>query len=251
MTAGDRQKEHYESIHDAYEDHYYDATSMAYRERFYYDPLFAGLELNDRDVAELASGSGHNSRVALQRFPRTRVTGFDVSSAACEAYRRRVGRPCHELDLTQPLVNSGSFDVVMMIGGLHHCVADVPTALDNVARMVRPGGFFVLLEPNRRFALERLRRFWYRVDRYFDAATEAALDHDEVLALTRGKFALLDCRYMGGPGYFLIAQSLLFRLPKRLKAALGPALMASDALYNRLPFRLAFPYFVARWRRLS
>jgi hypothetical protein len=30
------QKAHYEIIHDAYEAHYYDETSMAYRHRFVY-----------------------------------------------------------------------------------------------------------------------------------------------------------------------------------------------------------------------
>src|SRR6476660_5880416 len=88
-----RQKRHYEAIHTNYEDHYYDAQSMAYRERFYYDPLFEGLDLNGCTVADLASGSGHSSVALLKRFPKAVVTGFDISSSACEAYRRNVGRP--------------------------------------------------------------------------------------------------------------------------------------------------------------
>jgi hypothetical protein len=37
-----RQKLHYETIHLDYEDHYYDAQSMRFREQFYYGPLFEG-----------------------------------------------------------------------------------------------------------------------------------------------------------------------------------------------------------------
>src|ERR1700741_147451 len=89
-----RQKAHYEAIHSDYEDHYYDAESMAFRERFYYDPLFAGLDLNGCSVADLASGSGHNSLAVLRRFPKAVVTGFDISRAAGEDYLKNVGRPC-------------------------------------------------------------------------------------------------------------------------------------------------------------
>src|ERR1700737_4489299 len=100
QSAGRSQKEHYESIHEIYESHYYDEQSMAYRERFYYDPLFDELDLNGCAVADLASGSGHNSLAVLRRFPKAIVTGFDISTAACEDYRRNVGRPGIETDLT-------------------------------------------------------------------------------------------------------------------------------------------------------
>jgi len=105
-----RQKQHYEAIHTNYEDHYYDAQSMAYRERFYYDPLFEGLDLNGCRVADLASGSGHNSVALLKRFPKAVVTGFDISSSACKAYRHNVGRPGIEADLTKPLDHPDKFD---------------------------------------------------------------------------------------------------------------------------------------------
>ena len=71
-----RQKQHYEAIHTNYEDHYYDAQSMAYRERFYYDPLFEGLDLNGCRVADLASGSGHNSGCSSQTLSKGRGDGL-------------------------------------------------------------------------------------------------------------------------------------------------------------------------------
>jgi SAM-dependent methyltransferase len=246
-----RQKAHYEAIHDAYEAHYYDAESMAYRERFFYDPLFAGLDLNRKKVADLASGSGHNSLAILQRFPTAEPTGFDISSAACAAYRRNVGRPAIECDLTKTISAAGEqYDVAVIVGGLHHCVAALDMAVDNVARIVKPGGAFLLVEPNRDCYLELVRRLWYLLDRkYFDAATEAALSHDAVLARSNGRFDLVSVGYMGGPGYFLISQSLLFRIPKRVKTAIVRPLTTLEYIYNRLPGRYPFPYFVARWRR--
>ena len=244
-----QQKRHYEAIHTDYEDHYYDAESMAYRERFYYDPLFEGLDLNGWMVADLASGSGHNSVALLKRFPKAVVTGFDISTSACEAYRHNVGRPAIEADLTRPLDHPDRFDAAMVVGGLHHCVVDLPAAVDNLANMLKPGGRLMMLEPNCAFALEGARRLWYRLDKYFDAATERALTPSELLEHAGARFIPERIAYYGGPGYFLISQSLLFRIPKLVKRAISPPLMAVERTFNRLPLPWLHPYFVARWVR--
>jgi SAM-dependent methyltransferase len=244
-----RQKLHYETIHSDYEDHYYDAHSMAFRERFYYDPLFAGLDLDNCRVADLACGSGHTSLALLRRFPGAVVTGFEISRAACEAYRRNVGRPCLETDLLAPFTCPDRFDAAVIVGGLHHCAADLPATLSNVAQLLKPGGQFLLLEPNRQCALEGARRLWYRLDRYFDADTERALSHPEILRQAGGQFRGERVGYYGGPGYFLISQSLLFRLPKSVKQVISPPLMVVEGLFNRVPARWVHPYFIARWVR--
>jgi len=140
------------------------------------------------------------------------VTGFDISSSACEAYRRNVGRPGIESDLTDR-------------------------------------GRFVMLEPNRAFALEGVRRLWYRLDKYFDAGTERALTPLELLAHAGARFIPERLAYYGGPGYFLISQSLVFRIPKPVKRAISPPLMIVERAFNRLPMYWIHPYFIARWVR--
>jgi len=248
MDAGDLQRAHYERIHDAYTAHYYDATAIRYRERFIYDWLFDGLDLDGRSVADLASGSGHNSLALLRRFPRAEVTGFDVSPSACRDYTRLTGRPSVECDLTQPMDVPAPFDCALVVGGLHHCVADLATALANVERLVRPGGAFLLVEPNAACFLEGLRRLWYRADPHFQAETERALTHEELAALAPG-FAPARVRYFGGPGYFLLCNSLVMRVPLALKPVIERPLAGLEAAYNALPGRRPFPAFMARWRR--
>jgi SAM-dependent methyltransferase len=247
--AGDRQRQHYERIHDAYEAHYYDAWSMRYRRRFMYDFLLSGLELDGLLVADLACGSGHNSLELKRRFPGVRTHGFDVSPSACAAYRANTGGEAFETDLTRPQVFAHRYDAALIVGGLHHCIGDLPQTLRNLAAAVKPGGRLLMVEPNSRFLLEPLRRLWYRFDRYFDAATEQALDHEALAASADADFAVEAVRRAGGPAYFLIFNSLILRVPGRAKNYLAPPLFAVEHGWNALPGRLPFAYFLARWRR--
>src|SRR5687767_2983809 len=164
-----RQKAHYERIHDDYEAHYYDESSIAYRREFVYDELFDGLDFNGKTVADLACGSGFNSLEVLARFPHAHVVGFDISEKACATYRTLTGREAQELDLTAGQLLGERFDVAMIFGGLHHCARDLPETFKTVAGLLKPGGLFLLYEPNRRYVLEGARQLWYRFDRYFDA----------------------------------------------------------------------------------
>jgi SAM-dependent methyltransferase len=244
-----KQRAHYETIHDAYEAHYYDAESMSFRQEFVYDVMFEGLDLNGKDVADLAAGSGHNSLWVAKRFPKARLCGFDISDKACAAYRERVGAEAHVFDLTSGEDCGRRFDVAMVFGGLHHCVSDLPGTFRTIVHLVRPGGLLLMFEASSHCFLEGPRKLWYRLDASFDADTEGALDHDALSAMTAPRFLPIDCRYMGGPAYFLICNSLVFRVPQKLKQFLVPVLFPLERAYNRLPGRFLFPYLIARWQR--
>jgi SAM-dependent methyltransferase len=249
QSAALRQKQHYEAIHDDYERHYYDPSSMIFRNRFIYDVLFDAIDLNGKVVADLAAGSGHNSLGVLQRFPRATVFGLDISSRACESYQANTGSKAYQLDLMSGKDPGLNADVAMIIGGLHHCSTNLPGVFRTLSHLIRPGGHLLMFEPNRHYFLEGARRAWYRLDRYFDADTEAALSHESIAELASSYFSPQSCRYMGGPAYFLIYNSLLFRVPPGVKRVFAEPLFMSERLYNLLPGRWWFPYFIAKWVR--
>jgi SAM-dependent methyltransferase len=250
-SASERQKAHYESIHDDYESHYFDEPSMAFRERFIYDVLFDGFDFNGQTVADLACASGYNSVALKERFPEAETIGFDISARAVESYQRIVGGDSHELDLTKGELPEGvePVDAAMVIGGLHHCVVDLPGTFRTLAKLVKPGGVLMMYEPNAAYLLEKARKVWYRFDRYFDAETEEALDHDRIADMASADFSPIDCHYMGGPAYFLIYNSLIVRMPKEAKARIQDPVFKAEQAYNHLPGKRWYPYFIARWRR--
>ena len=247
--AGDRQARHYDRILSDYDRHYYDAESNAYRERFILGPLVDGLDLNGLEVADLACGSGETSLFLRRRFPGVLLTGFDISPRVCETYRARVDRPCHQIDLTQRQAIEPHFNAAIIMGGLHHCVADLDMALGNVAALLKPSAPFLMFEPNREYVLQFARDLWYRLDRYFDAATEDGLAHDALLRRAGRAFAAERVRHFGGPAFFLVYNSLVFRMPQGLKRTVSPPLMALEDAFNRLPGKRLFSSFTARWRR--
>ena len=241
------EKSHYEQIHDDYENHYYDPPSMAYRNRFIYDAMFTGLDMNGKCVVDLASGSGYNSLAIHARFPQVKLTGLDISAKACASYREMHDAEAIEADLTKPLGNFPTFDYAVIFGGLHHCISDLGATLSNIADLLKPGGMLLFFEPNAQFILEGVRKFWYRHDSYFEEGSEAALNHTELLALADGQFSVHNISYVGGIAYFLILNSLVFRIPVGAKNFLAPPLFALESLISKCPGKIIYPCFIGQW----
>nr|WP_316656130.1 class I SAM-dependent methyltransferase [uncultured Gellertiella sp.] len=244
------QAEHYDAILDDYERHYFDESSMEYRRAFIYPALFNNLDLNGKDVVDLACASGLNSTECAKIYPRVRLQGVDISDECCASYRRHTAFPAHIVDLSSPAASlSEPCDTAFVVGGLHHCVNDLPATLQNMARFIKPGGHLLMVEPNAGFILNAVRNLWYKKDRWFRAEEEHPLFHDKILEMASGNFELIKVTYLGGPAYFLILNSLITRVPHRFKPLLAKPLMAIERLYNLLPGSAPFPMFIAQWRR--
>ncbi len=246
-----RQKQHYTEIHDAYEAHYYDASSMKYRSRFIYDWLFDHINLSNASVADLACGSGYNSMAVMERFSGVRTVGFDISEPACASYQRMTGNPAYPIDLTRPTGMTEQFDGAIVVGGLHHCIADLGQTLRNIATMVKPSGHLLMMEPSADFALNVVRDKWYATDKYFDAPTEQALSHDAILKQAAPYFEGEAVRYFGGLAYFLILNSLVMRVPLSVKPMLWPIVKPVEVAFGNIPWSGMYPCFLAKWKRTS
>jgi len=66
------------------------------------------------------------------------------------------------------------FDLVILIGGLHHVYAQAEVALSRVVRSLRPGGLLINFEPTHANPLtHRIRELIYENNRFFDEQTES------------------------------------------------------------------------------
>lgn len=95
-------------------------------------------------VVDIGCGEGQIARLAAGAGAR-RVVGVDVSAAQIAAARHRGGGPLYVRGRAEALpLSSGAFDAAVACLVLEH-VADLDGALDEVARVLRRGGTFVLL----------------------------------------------------------------------------------------------------------
>ena len=108
-----------------------------------------GAERWRRDalVLDLFSGRGGGA-TALRRVGFSRVLSVDLSPRLLRG--REDLSDCSVADCRQLPIAGGSVDVAIVQGGLHHLARlpdDLSAVLEEVARVLRPDGVFVAIEP--------------------------------------------------------------------------------------------------------
>ena len=153
----------------------------------------------DARVVDLFCGRG-GGLVALERMGFTHLEGVDRSAALLARYRGPA--TCHIADCRSLPLPSASRDVVVVQGGLHHLPSlpdDLERTLDEMHRVLRPGGRAVVVEPWLTPFLELVhaasrRRMLRRLAPKLDAF--AAMTENEIETYMR---------WLGNPGTILAA----------------------------------------------
>jgi len=147
-----------------------------------------GRDLRDKSFLDIGSGSGLSS-LAARRLGAARVYSFDYDpqSVACtQELRRRFFPGDAAWTVSQGsvldqafLATLGQFDIVYSWGVLHH-TGRMWVAIENAARLVRPGGLFVIGIYNFRGGRRgtatwtRLKRWYCKAPRWQQVAWENA-----------------------------------------------------------------------------
>lgn len=136
------------------------------------------LALPGAEIIELGCGNARLARELLRRFPGTHVTGLEVDALQ---HAKNLDAPQDGLTFLAagaqaiPLPDA-SFDLALMLKSLHHVpIAAMTQALDEVARVLRPGGYLYVSEPIYDGALNEIVRL-YNDEGEVRAAAQAALD---------------------------------------------------------------------------
>ena len=242
------QRELFEVIHDKYYEATTDCFATQYRIDHVLEPIDRLLDPGTKTVIELASGDGFTGSWLKQRRPGIRIVGTDISEKAARDYERKTGSTCYVADFTKPFDIHEKFDAAIASGGIHHFVADLDTAFANIRRLLRPGGALIMVEPNADYFLQPIRALWYRLDRKnFEAHTERALSHDAILKQFSQYFRCESVVYKGSPGALLILHNWALRIPQSWKRWYARPVMAFDRAWERLPTKLPFNFFLAKW----
>lgn len=103
-------------------------------------------------VLDLGCGYGRLSSEILNRFPKARVFGIDVSQNSVDLYNQSLSPRGKAVkgDIIKLPFESNFFDVVFMVTTLMYLTeaADQKKAISELFRVLRPGGRFVIIERN-------------------------------------------------------------------------------------------------------
>jgi SAM-dependent methyltransferase len=241
------QSTQYDRIAREYDRHYSDETSERYRERFVNGPMTEGIDLRGRDVLEPMCGSGSTAEYLLSKG--ARLSGLDISPTLMQTFKEKWPAATA---ICGSILDSGladnSFDAVFVVGGLHHVQPHLDEAVDEIYRILRPGGYFCFAEPHARSFPDAVRRFWYKFDRLFER-NEEAIDVDKLKSTNAGRFDFITTRYGGNLAYLLVYNSLIFRVPLSWKRFYAPPLLAAEAAINRILTRPISCFVVCQWRK--
>ena len=125
-------------------------ASSPYLDRHIDEALAAAQVTREDRILEVGCGMGRYTIPLAERG--FRVEGLDMSAVLLERLRDygggRLNVPLHAVDVMRPPSHfEGAFDVVMGFFVLHH-IHDLIPSFAGMARVLKPGGRLVFLEPN-------------------------------------------------------------------------------------------------------
>lgn len=248
MSSEQLQKEHYDRIAALYEAHYWDTSSVKYRLKFIYDPLFEGLDLAGKRVLDAMCGGGSRT-VSYLLSKGARVTGLDISGEEIKSFQK-FWPDCEAVCAS--ILDSGfedeTFDCVAVIGGLHHMHPRLNETVEEIHRILKVGGLFCFMEPYTGSAPDQIRKLWYKHDPFFED-NEAAINLNEMKKDFAAQFVFNKEEYLGNLAYLFVLNSMIFRVPLRLKAFYARPLISIESLINKVQGKLFSCFVICQWQK--
>lgn len=187
------------------------------------------LPLDGLRLLEAGCGAARLARGLLARHPTTEWVGLEVDAVQ---HAKNLAAPAERMTFLAagaqaiPCPDAG-FDGALMLKSLHHVPLDaMDAALDELARVLRPGGWLYVSEPVYDGALNELVRL-YNDEGVVRAAAQAALDR----ALLRGPWRAADEAWFETPVHFADFDAFERRMlrPSFATFEVDPALVARVA----------------------
>lgn len=111
------------------------------------DTLSAIIDRNNFDLLDIGCGRGRICRIIRDVFPQSRISGIDISAEQIERARSFLSDAVFEIgnEISFPF-SDNSFDYATCRMSIHH-YPDMINHLREVKRVLRPGGYYLVIDP--------------------------------------------------------------------------------------------------------
>jgi SAM-dependent methyltransferase len=211
-------------------------------------PMFDGLDLSGKQVLEAMCGSGQTTGYLLSRG--ALVTGLDVSAKQIDSFRRRWPE-CRAIcaSILESGLESASYDCVVVVGGLHHVQPHAQEAVQEIHRLLKPGGHFCFVEPHKDSFPDLVRKLWYKLDKSFFQENEESVDLETLTQSFSDRFIFKNESYQGNIAYLFVYSSMILRVPLKLKPFYAPTLITLERVLNKLQGRRTSCFAACQWQK--
>lgn len=240
------QRQRYNQEANEHFQHKQDDWTQLYRTTFV-RKFLGKIDLENKAVLDAMCASGIETGYLLDRG--ATVVGLDISENNASLYEKKWQRKCTAGSIHNTGFEDGTFDVVYVYGGLHHIIPLLDQAIKEIHRILKPGGMFVFVEPNKDTWLNLVRMVWYKLSSRFED-DESALSYQGDLAKYREYgFSEQSVDYGGNVAYLLIAQSSVLKIPHAIKEKISKLLFAIERAITWIP-GVPKLFFVGIWKKL-
>lgn len=179
--------------------------------------------------------------------------GFDYSESMVEIARKEHPELRIEHgDVTTYRPEGEAFDMIILIGGLHHVFSRTRDVLVNLREALKPGGLFLSFEPTHdNWIARRVRKRIYETNDLFDSDTEQGFEYRDLERHFCGAgYRKVDEVYPGLLAYVLYYNPDAFPLLNIGGSTLVRSTFAIDRLFwaSRIGRKLSFAT-IGLWRR--
>jgi ubiquinone/menaquinone biosynthesis C-methylase UbiE len=247
-NSENKQKELFNKISDDYTKHYSDPLSISYRNEFFFEKMFSNIDFKNKKILDAMCGGGQVTKFLMKN--ECYVYALDISENQISEYKKKY--PQNESQASSILKTNyedNFFDYVVINGGLHHVHPYLNDAMKEIIRITKQNGQIILCEPSANTFFDFFRKIWYKFDSYFEE-NEASVDYNRIDKKYQGIITKNYISHGGFFAYYLIYNSMIFRIPYRTKKYISKPLFAIDRAIDKFPNKFFSAYSIARYTKL-
>jgi len=133
------------------------------------------IDLNGKTILDVGCGSGYSTELIFRKYTPARLIAFDLMpEQICLAVKRNIPVDFFVGDATNIDIDNRICGAAFVFGILHH-IPRWQKAVDEISRVLEPGGFLLIEEPEARFTS------WRQLERGLNTTGFEILEERKIL----------------------------------------------------------------------